>query len=179
MIGSGGSGKTRLSRQLGALTGLPVVHLDALYWTAGWVPAAEAEWRQTVASLVAEPEWIMDGNYGGTLAVRLAACDTVVFLDTPRYICLGRVILRWLRYLGRTRPHMAPGCPESLTWEFLRWIWTYPERRRPEILRRLSELPPTCEVHVLRSGSDIDRFLDGFRGGGSPPRGIGANVLRS
>ena len=124
VIGSGGSGKTRMSTELGARLGLPVVHLDELYWRSGWIATSEPEWRQTVASVVGEPDWVMDGNYGGTLDLRLAASDTVVFLDTPRSICIGRVIWRWLRHLGRTRPHMTPGCPERLTWEFLVWSGT-------------------------------------------------------
>ncbi len=73
----------------------------------------------------------MDGNYGGTLARRLAACDTVVFLDMPRLLCLLRVVRCFLRYRGRSRPGMAAGCHEQLTWSFLCWIWQYPRRRWP------------------------------------------------
>lgn len=159
VIGSGGSGKTRLARELGARLHLPVIHLDALYWRSGWIPTPGPEWRQIVAALTAEPQWVMDGNYGGTLDLRLAAADTVVFMDTPRYICISRVVWRWLRYRGRTRPHMALGCPEKVTWDFLLWIWNYPKRRRPAILRRLAELPPGRIVYVLRSHADRGRLL--------------------
>lgn len=102
----------------------------------------------------------MDGNYGGTLDARLAACDTVVFLDVPRLVCIARVIRRALRYAGRTRPDMAPGCPERLTWEFLAWVWTYPTRRRPDVLRRLAALPPETRVAILRTRRDVERFVE-------------------
>jgi adenylate kinase family enzyme len=161
VIGSGGAGKSTLAARLGARLGVPVVHLDAHYWRPGWVPTPDAEWRDLVARLVAREAWVMDGNYGGTLDLRLAACDTVIFLDLPRTLCVARVIRRWLRHAGRSRPDMAPGCPEQVTWEFLRWIWDYPRSRRPGVLRRLAALPPGRRVVVLRSRSDVARFLAG------------------
>lgn len=159
MIGSGGAGKSTLAAEIGEAHGLPVIHLDAHYWRPGWVPTPEAEWRAQIGRLVAGDAWVMDGNYTGTLEPRLAACDGVVFLDLPRWLCLARVLRRRLRHAGRTRPDMAPGCPEQLSWEFVRWIWTYP-RRRPAILRRLAALPPDRRVVVLDSRTAVRRFRD-------------------
>ena len=159
VIGSGGAGKSTLAREIGARTGLPVVHLDALYWQPGWLPTPDAEWRAIVEQLVARDAWVMDGNYGGTLDTRLAACDTVVFLDLPRAVCLTRIVRRWLRNVGRTRADMAPGCPERMTWEFVRWIWDYPRAHRPNVLRRLAALPAGTAVVILRSRRAVRRFL--------------------
>lgn len=159
VIGPGGSGKSTVSVQIGELTGLPVVHLDALYWQPGWVPTPEPEWREAVAALAAGDQWVMDGNYGGTLDIRLPRCDSVVFLDLARYVCISRIVSRWLRFAGRSRPEMAPGCPERLSWDFLVWVWTYPHRRRPDILRRLVALSPDHEIHVLSSRRDVAGFL--------------------
>lgn len=164
VIGSGGAGKSTLAARLGARLDLPVVHLDALYWRPGWVATPDPEWRETVARLAARDAWVMDGNYGGTLDRRLAACDAVVFLDLPRAVCLAGVLRRWLRYAGRTRPDMAPGCPERLTWAFVRWVWDYPRRRRAGVLRRLAALPPDRRVIVLQSREAVEQFLAG------PPR---------
>ena len=102
----------------------------------------------------------MDGNYGGTLDMRLEACDSVVFLDLPRWLCLWRVVKRQLRYRHGVRPEMAPGCPERFTWEFIEWIWTYPARRRGAILARLEALRPRKKVSVLRSASEVESFLN-------------------
>lgn len=159
VIGSGGAGKSTFARRLGARTGLPVIHLDARYWRAGWEPTPPDEWQDVVRALVARDAWVMDGNYGGTLDVRLVACDTVIFLDLPRVVCLWRVVRRWARHRGDTRPDMAPGCNEQLSLEFLRWIWGYPTRQRPGILRRLSTLSAAQRVVVLRSTADVERFL--------------------
>ncbi len=159
MIGTGGSGKTTVARRLAQRTGLPLIHLDALYWRSGWQPTPADEWRATVQSLISRDAWIIDGNYGGTLDVRLAACDTVVFLDLPRLVCLWRVLKRQVRHLGQVRPELAPGCRERLTWEFIWWIWTYPSRRRGEVLKRLAALDQEKRVAILRSSAAIDAFL--------------------
>ena len=39
------------------------------------------QWQRTISELVQRDAWVMDGNYGGTLDVRMSAADTVVFLD--------------------------------------------------------------------------------------------------
>jgi adenylate kinase family enzyme len=159
VIGSGGAGKTTLARDIGNRLHLPVIHLDAHYWREGWVQTPKDEWEKIVAELTARDKWVMDGNYGGTMEMRLAACDAVVFLDLPRTLCLRRALWRWLRYAGQTRPDMAPGCPEQMSWEFVRWIWTYPIDRRPQIVKRLAELPAGTTAIVLRSRKEVSRFL--------------------
>jgi adenylate kinase family enzyme len=159
VIGTGGSGKTTVARRLAQRTGLPLIHLDALYWQPGWQPTPPEDWRAKVQTLISRDVWIIDGNYGGTLDARLEACDTVVFLDLPRLVCLWRVLKRLLRHVGRVRPELPPGCRERLSWEFLAWIWTYPSRRRSDILRRLTALDRRKRVVMLRSSTAIDAFV--------------------
>ena len=164
VIGCGGAGKSTFSARLGAKLGLPVAHLDAYFWRAGWVESDKEEWRQTVERLLADEEWIIDGNYSGTLDIRLAACDSVIFLDMPRFLCLGRIVLRRLRFHGQTRPDMRAGCNEQLTWEFIRYVWRYSSTRRPRILERLAALKNDKSVVVLRSKAQAEVFLAGLPG---------------
>ena len=160
VIGAGGAGKTTFARALAERTGLPLIHLDTLYWSAGWTPTPNEEWDRTIERLIAGDEWIMDGNYGRTLPMRLAACDTVIFLDMPRVQSLWRVVRRSIRYRGRSRPDLPAGCPDQVTWEYIWWIWTYKKRRRPDIMRRLSAVPPGVRVVVLSSARKAREFLD-------------------
>jgi adenylate kinase family enzyme len=159
VIGSGGSGKTTFSKQLAARTGLPLIHLDQLFWRPGWDPTPDAEWDLVIAELSARDAWIMDGNFGRTIAVRMSAADTVIFLDLPRRLCTWRIVKRQIRYAGRSRPDSAPGCPERLTWEFVSWVWTYPSRRRPEMIERLDAVRSTKNVLILKSQREVDDFL--------------------
>ncbi len=166
MIGSAGAGKTTFSRELGARTGLPVVHLDRLYWRPGWTPTPAAEWEPAVREVVARDRWVIDGNYGGTLALRLERADTAILLDVPRRTCLRRVLVRGVRGLGRTRPDVGPGCPERLVpdLEFLRWVWSYPRDVRPRMLARLAGFERAGgRVAVLRGPAEAQAFLDSAR----------------
>lgn len=159
VIGSGGAGKSTFAREVGARTGLPVVHLDALFWRAGWTQTSKDEWLRTIDALLEGDAWVLDGNYGGTLERRIAAADTVVFLDLPRAVCLWRAVRRWMRYRGRSRPDMAEGCPEQLHREFVRWVWNYPRVQRPRVLKMLEAAPPGTRVVVLRSRREVSAFL--------------------
>lgn len=158
IIGSGGAGKTTLAHALGEKTGLPVVHLDRLYWNAGWVETPYEKWLGRQNSFLAQDCWIVDGNYGSTMDVRLAAADTVIFLDLPRLRCLWRIFKRRLKYHNRSRPDMTEDCPERLTGEFLRFVWTYPETRRPVILDKLRGLEGK-QVIRLQSVREVEIFL--------------------
>ena len=151
VIGSGGAGKSVFSRALGARTGLPVVHLDREFWRPGWEPTPDDAWEARVRELVRAERWIMDGNYSGTLAIRLERADTVIFLDLPRVLCVASAVWRSARYRSASRPDMTEGNREKLDLAFLRWIWTYPRLKRPSILARLEALPPSTRVVRLRS----------------------------
>jgi adenylate kinase family enzyme len=117
------------------------------------------EWAARVAELVRRDAWIMDGNYSGTFDIRLKACDTLIFLDMPRLVCLWRVLKRWLAYRGRTRPDMAAGCDEKINMEFILWVWNYPRTNRPEVLRRMRENATSKQMIRLRSPAEAERFL--------------------
>ncbi len=162
VIGPGGSGKTTLARRIAERTGLPLIHLDMLYWHPGWVPTPNAEWDRVVVELCGRESWVMDGNYGRTLTVRLAACDTVVFLDVPRLVCIRRVLRRWWTFYGRNRPDLPEGCPERSGLEFLWWIWTYPTRRRPDVLRRLDAVRDRVGVVILKDAPAMEAFVAGM-----------------
>lgn len=159
VIGAGGSGKSTFAVELAKRSGLPILHLDAHYWRPGWTEPTKEEWAAKVDALVAGELWIMDGNFGGTLERRLMACDTVVFLDFPAWICLWRVIRRRLKHQSRTRFDMTAGCNERLTLDFLWWILTYRGQRRPALLRRLAKLHSDKRVAVLRTPGETDAFL--------------------
>jgi adenylate kinase family enzyme len=160
LIGPGGAGKSTLARRLAERLRLPLVHLDQHYWRRGWVPTPDATWAAQVDALLAQPAWVMDGNFGGTLPARLAACDTVLFLDQSPWRCSWRVLGRWARYAGRTRPDMAAGCAERPSLEFLHWILTYRRVKRPAVLARLAAARAAGRhVVILRTPREVEAFV--------------------
>ncbi|MCM3705951.1 MULTISPECIES: topology modulation protein [Cytobacillus] len=162
---SAGAGKSTFARKLGKKTGIEVYHLDVLYWKPGWVESSLQEFADAQHEIVKRKQWIMEGNYSSTFEIRAAACDSVIYLDLPLYICLYRVVKRWLTNLGKTRPDMAAGCREKLDWKFMEFIMTTYKRRKKEMAERLSQFRAKgIEVTVLKNTRDIDSFLNNLEG---------------
>lgn len=159
VIGSGGAGKSTFANRLGKLLNIEVLHLDKFYWRPGWVETPKSEWQKKVEELLGRDAWIMDGNYSGTLDTRFKACDTAIFLDMARTVCLWRVLKRAIIYRNKRRPDIAEGCPERLTLEFILWIWNYPSRTRPKIVRMFESNHEEKKVVWLRSQADVEGFL--------------------
>jgi len=134
LIGPCGSGKSTLARELAPLMRLPLVHMDQLGWQAGWVETVKAELNARLAEVVAGEEWLIEGNYGSTLAPRLARADTVIYLDFPIRLCLWRLAKRILTHRGRSRPDMPEGCPERFDLAFFWYVmnWNNGPRVRTE-----------------------------------------------
>jgi len=150
IIGPGGAGKSWLARELGRRLDLPVFHLDDLFWKPGWVESDRDEWAALNRELVQGERWILDGNYGGTMEIRLEAADTIVFLDPPTLLCIWRV----LRRRARDEPASA-----RRQLAFVAYIWRYRRTRRPAVEERIARHRAGKQVHVLRSRTDVRRFL--------------------
>ena len=164
VIGSSGAGKSTFSRRLGAATGLQVIHLDILHWKPNWTEPGKEEWRQTVEDALKGEAWIMDGNFSGTMEMRVRAADTVIFLDLPRVLCVYRILKRVVTYRKGTRPDMAEGCDEKFDWKFLKWVWNYPQRTKPKVEALLRAAENEKTVIRLKSRSEVDKFLTDFHG---------------
>ena len=142
IIGPCGSGKSTLSRKLAAVTSLPLHHLDRLFWKPGWVESSREELIERLEPICASDRWIIDGNYNGTLLMRLKRADTVVFLNYPRSLYLRRVIKRMLIGRWTGRPDMAKGCREQISPTFIRYVWRFHKDTLPRTLKNLESLGP-------------------------------------
>lgn len=160
VIGSGGAGKSMFARELGERTALPVIHLDRLFWKPGWVPMPDDEWHAVHSELLEADRWIIDGNYGGEMEARIAAADTVIFLDLPRLVCLQGALQRHWRHRAGGRPDIAPDLREHVDLKFLWWIFRYPDKNRPRVLARLAKAPASTQVIRVRSRREARQILD-------------------
>lgn len=165
VTGIAGAGKSTFSQALSVKTGLPVIVLDVHFWKPGWSEPTEDEWREKQRGLLAGDGWIADGNYHATLDLRLERADTVVFLDTPWWICAWRGLVRGVR----PRPvgfELPTGCDES-HWRRFRneWClvwrnWRGHNSERERELGILSERGEHVAVYLLRSKRAVREFLD-------------------
>lgn len=159
IIGCSCSGKSTLARALGRKLKLPVTHLDQLWWRQGWENATVAEFDQALEKALAQPQWIIDGNYGRTIGQRLPKCDTIIYLDFDRWRCLLGLAQRLMQSLGRVRPDMAPGCPERFDPEFVKWIWNFNKNNRVQNYTWLA-MASHAQTVVLKSRRQVNAFLE-------------------
>jgi len=171
VIGCGGSGKSRLARELGGMLGIAPVHLDGLYYDRAWKPLDKEQFTALQRDLVAGPRWIIDGNYASSLPIRLRAADTVVFLDFPAWACLWGIIQRRLSY-GRGQ-HDAIGVYDRITWNFIRYITGYRKQMAPRVRQLIAEHAGDAQVVVLRRRRAVRRYLAGL----TPPEAAATSAV--
>lgn len=118
IIGCSGSGKSRMACALGEKLGLPVVHLDQLWWKPGRENVTVEEFDQQLDTVLETQKWIIDGNFSRTMPLRLQYCDTIIYLDYSRWACL----------LGMCQ--QALGSPKNVHWDLVKRIWNYNKNNR-------------------------------------------------
>ena len=158
IIGCGGSGKSTLARQLGEKLGIPVVHLDSIFWLPNWVERDRDEFDALVRQELVKDQWIMDGNFNRTLPERVKYCDTIIYLDFSRMACLMGVLKRVITTYGTVRPDMGAGCPERFDMEFLKWVWNFNKEKREKYYRLLNETQGVQTI-VIKNRRMVKRFL--------------------
>jgi len=144
ILGRGASGKSTLARRLGAITKLPVIELDKLFWQPGLLPTPRDSWSAVQERLAGEAQWIMDGDLGpyDALPARLRRADTVILLDFSLVRCAWQAITR-----SRERA------------DFWRWLLAYRRKYLPLLLQAIAQHAPAAAVLIFRDAGAVERFL--------------------
>jgi adenylate kinase family enzyme len=163
VMGCSGSGKSTFAMALAGKLGLPFVSLDALFWKPGWIESTVEEFDPKVTAIAAGDTWVIDGNFirHGAGELRRARADTVIWFDLPRHTCMMGVLGRIGASYGRVRPEMAPGCPEQLDLDFLRYVWTFRAAQRPKLIAYLAGLRPDQRLVTITRRRQAASFLAG------------------
>ncbi len=139
IVGAPGSGKSTVAVRLGAMTGLPVFHMDRIHYLPGWVERGRAEKIAMANAIEASDAWIFEGGLSSTYDNRAARSDLIVWLDLPLLLRLWRVTRRVITTYGQTRPDLTENCPERFDLDFYRYILMTRRRSRARIARLLAE----------------------------------------
>lgn len=158
VIGSPGSGKSTFSRQLAEITGIPLIHLDKEYWKYGWIETTRTDWIVKQESLISSDKWIVDGNYGGTMEMRLKKADTIICFKLSRVVCILSYFKRVLTNFNKIRLDMPEGCPEKFDFEFMKYIWNFPKTSGLRNLERL-EKNNDKKIIVFNKRSEVNKFI--------------------
>ena len=155
VIGCCGSGKSTFSRALHNKIGIPLYHLDMMYWNADKTTVEKNVFLKRLYAVLEKDEWIIDGNYSSTMELRMVACDTVVFLDYPVSVCLDGIKER----RGKPRSDM-PWIETEEDAEFIEFIKNYNEQQKPKVLELLEKYSDK-NIIILKSREEADSFLNG------------------
>lgn len=155
VIGCPGSGKSSFARRLREITGLPLVHLDLLYWNPDGTTAPEPVFQEKLERALAGEVWIIDGNYASTMERRLQRCDAAFFLDYPTELCLASVRAR----RGQPRSDMPCATLEDGDEEFMESIRSYGARQRPSVLALLRRYGGGREIYIFKDRTEADAYL--------------------
>ena len=155
VIGCPGSGKSTVSRTLHNKTGIPLYHLDMMYWNADKTTVEKSVFLERLSAVLEKDEWIIDGNYGSTMELRMVACDTVIFLDYPLEICLDGIKER----RGKPRSDM-PWIETEEDAEFIEFIKNYEEQQKPKVLELLEKYSDK-NIVIFKSREEANAFLNG------------------
>lgn len=136
ILGCPGSGKSTFARALAAKTGLPLIHLDNLWWRADGTHITREAFDRALGELLQGEKWIIDGNYSRTYEVRLRAADTAIFLDYDEETCMDGIRAR----VGQPRPDM-PWAESALDQELVALVRNYRRDNRPVVQSLLQKNP--------------------------------------
>ena len=161
VIGSPGSGKSTFSRDLAQITFIPLIHLDKEFWNNGWIETPREEWVKKQKRLIAGDEWIIDGNYGGTMDIRLEKADIVICFKLSRTVCLLSYFKRVITNISKVRPDMPEGCPEKFDFEFMKYIWNFPKASGLRNLERLRKNNDK-KIIVFSKRSEVNKYIRGI-----------------
>lgn len=89
VIGSPGVGKSTFAKKLAKITGLPLCHLDLVWYDEEAKQLPRKEFDVHLVEILKGDEWILDGNYQRTMEMRVKRCDTVILLEYPLEVCLA------------------------------------------------------------------------------------------
>ena len=153
IIGCPGSGKSTFARALQEKTGLPLYYLDMMYWNADRTTVEKSTFRARLAEVLSRDAWIIDGNYGSTMEMRMRECDTVFFLDYATELCLDGIRKR----VGKARPDM-PWIEHGEDAEFLDFVKKYESERRPAVLELLEKYRGK-NIIIFKSREESEIYL--------------------
>lgn len=156
VIGCPGSGKSTFSRKLHNITGLPLYHLDMLYWNVDRTTVPREIFRERLQETIEKEEWIIDGNYGSTMELRMEACDTIIFLDYPMDVCLAGIKER----RGKERTDMPwVEAEDEEDEEFIEFVKNYNTVSRPVVLELLKKYAGK-KILIFKARAEADVFLE-------------------
>ena len=154
ILGCPGAGKSTFARKLRDKTGLPLYYLDMIWHKPDRTTITKQEFDAKLSEIIKQEEWIIDGNYGRTLEMRIQWCEAIFLLDFPVEECLVGAKSR----IGKQRVDM-PWIETEFDEEFKQWIMDFPKNELPIVYELLDRYKGEKSIYVFHSRADIEDYL--------------------
>ena len=165
VIGTSGSGKSTVSRQIAKRLNLPYIELEELCWQGNWTELDNDKFFFKVQKAVSTDHWVLDGTYSRTRHIKWKRVQMVIYLDLPLLVVFYRVLRRTLFRIF-TREILWAGNRETLWRAFFTSdsiiLWSIKAffRKRKEY-PIFSKSPEYSHIKFVRlcSEREIENFL--------------------
>ncbi len=160
IIGISASGKSIFARELATKTGLPLIHMDQLFWKGNWEEVPEAEYLKKHQEIIHQDRWIIEGYVEESMAERLKRADLIIYLDYSGLVSAFRLFRRWLSHRNEARPELPKGALETFKNETFWKVLRRKERIRIENTLALARNPSVIRI---KSPSELGKFLNNYK----------------
>ncbi len=157
IIGSPGAGKSTFARGLAEITGLPLYHIDNLYWNESGEYITRAELIERLDPILHSESWIIDGNYSATFEYRISFATAIILLDVDFDTCRDGIISR----TGTPREDI-PFVEREVPTELIEAARRYRDYTLPKMMERMKAYPRVKFIH-LHSREDAKNYLQKLR----------------
>ncbi|MGY4796065.1 AAA family ATPase [Lysinibacillus fusiformis] len=163
IIGSVGSGKTTLARELSKTLQIPYYELDNVAWIrkeSGDIVRTDEEKEAHLQSILQTNSWIIEGIHQEEWVVdSFQQADCILFLDTPYKVRIFRIIKRFMKQkMGIEKAHYQPTF--SIFFKMFRWNKRFEQKGKPRFFKQQSDL--LNKILVIQQKKDLNNFLQQF-----------------
>ncbi|MBT4889069.1 MAG: flagellar protein FlaR [Rhodospirillales bacterium] len=160
VIGNAGGGKSTLCRALSTALSLPHHPIDNIQWQPGWIETPEAEYTLLHENFLKSEKWIIDG-FGpwNSITQRMAAADTIIFVDHPLWVHFWWATKRQIKSIIFGRPDGPIGCPMlSVTFKLYKLIWQLHFETRPKLMNTINKHKNGRGIFHIKSPRELAKF---------------------
>lgn len=159
IVGITGAGKSTLSRRISKKTGLPVYHMDTLFWRGEWQEVPEKEYVEAHQKILRENDrWIIEGWVSEAMADRLRQADLIIYLDYPGWLAAAHYVERWQKHRIVARPELPKESRDRF--KFRRFFLSFFRSERPQIEKALLQAADPAKIVRITSMEQMEDYLE-------------------
>ncbi|WP_096155674.1 MULTISPECIES: P-loop NTPase family protein [Bacillus] len=161
IIGSVGSGKTTLAKELSSALNIPYYELDNVVWirnNSSDIRRTEQEREEHLNAIIQSESWIIEGVHNEDwVSKSFETADLIIYMDTKYSIRTYRIIKRFLKQkLGLEKSNYKPTV--ELFFKMFKWNRHFEEVGRVNFFSKYGNKD---KLKVISNTKVINRYFNG------------------